>query len=150
MPWYLLYDSAGVVRQTGFIDETLLGPLREYTTANGVIGVTGPQIMAIAELPLPIELLTTLTYVDDGVLRQRIAIEAVVSTFDIAADGIDEADITGLPIPCTVTISGALSVDAFELVDGSLTITSDAIGDILITIDAAPPYLSLSMTIHAT
>jgi hypothetical protein len=144
---YILYAPDGAVLQFVQYDEEMA------QTAIPVLleGLPeGSAAMQIGELPGSTQDLFLATYVDAGILRSRVPVEAVVSKRTIAADGVDQSEITGLPIPCNVAISGAIAVASFVLSDGVLDITSDTVGDILVSVNAGPPWLSWSTTISAT
>jgi hypothetical protein len=147
MATYIIYAADGSVLQVGGVDDTIFDTMLPYLTAGFP---SGASVMRIAELPLPIDQLTARTYVDNNVLRQRVPIPAVVSTSTIVANGVATAEITALPIPCTATITGAVSVAPFVLSDGILDITSNAVGQIVVSVTAAPPYLAWSTIILAT
>lgn len=59
-------------------------------------------------------------YFSDGEVKQRLPLPATISKLTIAADDGDEAVISGLPDPVTVTVDGV----EHEVTGGVLTITS--------------------------
>jgi hypothetical protein len=67
-----------------------------------------------------------------------------LSKTTIDADGVDEAVITGLPKPCTVTIDG----EATEVTDGELAFTADTPGQYELVIDQFP-YQRWTRTVTA-
>ena len=147
MATVVIFASDGSILQTARYDDAMIDAVLPYLLIGRPVGT---EVIQIATSPIPVALLSSLAYVDGGVVRSRVSIDAVVSTYDIAADGVAEAEITGLPIPCTVVIGGALSVEPFELGDGVLVITSDVVGDIVVSVTAAPPWLAWTATLHAS
>lgn len=69
----------------------------------------------------------------------------------IAADGLEEATISGLPLPCTVSVSGPINgtIDLEEVDLDSLPLTFDVPGTYTVKI-AAWPHLDKEFTIEAT
>jgi hypothetical protein len=86
----------------------------------------------------------------NGVVVARDAMALAVSSTTITADGVDEATITGLPDPCSVTISGAVSWGPGDVTGGSLTLTATTPGAINVTVASEPQYSSETVVIHAT
>jgi len=82
------------------------------------------------------------------VARDAMAVE--VSPPSFAADGVAECALSGLPAPCTVSLTGAVSAGSLEVTGGSLTLTSTALGAIQIRITANPVWKPWEGTIHAT
>lgn len=80
---------------------------------------------------------------------ERAAMTPLISQTNIAADGIAECVITGLPDPCIVGILGAMRVPGFELSGGTLTLTSTQSGEINVRVRADPIYKPWETTIHA-
>lgn len=95
--------------------------------------------------PLPL----TNWRVVNGAVVERAAIAAVVSGETIAADGIAECLITGLPNPCSVTIAGAAEVAPAEVAGGTLALTSTQPGAITIRVTADPTHKPWETVIHA-
>lgn len=85
-----------------------------------------------------------------GTVVPRAVMPVLVSTPGIAADGDNECALTGLPDPCTVTITGAVSAGPMDITGGSLILTSTAPGAIIIAITADPIWKPWESTIHAT
>jgi len=86
----------------------------------------------------------------DGELVARLPIPVIVSAPVITADGDDECMLSGLPDPCTVTITGVVSAGPLEVTGGSLTITTTTHSAIQISIAATPVWKPWEGTIHAT
>ncbi len=148
MPNYLICAADGSILQTGHNDDEAFALVSPYLL-NGQ--PAGSVVVLIAEFPDSVDGLTQRWYADNGVLRSRVPIAVAVSATSIAANGVAEADITGLPTPsCFCTISGAVSVPRFEITDGTLALTSNVVGNILVSITAPPPWLAWSTTIVAT
>jgi hypothetical protein len=84
-----------------------------------------------------------------GAVVPRQTMTPAVSAATIAADGIAASVITGLPDPCTVTVSGVLAAGPSVVTGGSVTLTSDQPGDITIAVAAAPAWLPWSTVVHA-
>ncbi len=148
MPNYLICAADGSILQVGHNDDEAFALVSPYLL-NGL--PAGSVVIQIAEFPDSTEGLTLRWYVDNSIVRSRVPIAAAVSATSIAADGIAEADITGLPTPsCFCTISGAVTVPRFEITDGTLALTSNVVGSILVSITAPPPWLAWSVTISAS
>ncbi len=148
---FVFFTSDGAIFQTGQCSDTMIDVTRDTLAAAGLPGIPDARMMQIAELPDSTDGMTLRWYVDNGVLRSRVPIDAVVSTTSIAANGVDEADISGLPTPsCFCTITGAVTVPVFEITDGTLALTSNVAGDILVSVTAPPPWLAWSTTVRAT
>jgi hypothetical protein len=91
---------------------------------------------------IPAQLTARLDYyrVVDGHVVERPGMPVDLSTTSIAADGAAECVLSGLPDPCTVTITGAVHAGALEVTGGSLIITSTAPGAITISVAANPVW----------
>lgn len=85
----------------------------------------------------------------DGAVVERATIAATVSAETIAADGIAECVITGLPDPCRVIISGAATMAATQVTGGTLTLTSTQAGAIRVSGTADPTHKTWETVIHA-
>jgi hypothetical protein len=85
----------------------------------------------------------------DGEVVERPAIAVTVSADTIAADGVDECVLSGLPDPCIVTVRGVVSAGPLEVTGGSLTLTSTALGPITISITADPVWRPWDGVINA-
>jgi hypothetical protein len=68
----------------------------------------------------------------------------------IVADGEAAATVTGLPQPCMVEISGAVSLEPTEVTDGELVITSTRSGLIRLRFTRDPDYEPKELVIRAT
>ena len=86
----------------------------------------------------------------DGAVVPRDAMPApTVSATTIAADGVAEAVITGLPEPCRVSVRGPANSTTIDVADGEIVLTSTVAGGIEVTVDAPPAYLAWRTIIHA-
>ncbi len=88
-------------------------------------------------------------YVVDGEAVERAAMTPSISVSEIAADGVDECVISGLPDPCRVQVNGAFYWLG-EVAGGSLTITSTEPGTLSVTVLNNPTHKPWKTTIHAT
>lgn len=86
----------------------------------------------------------TAHYVHDGEVKPRPPMPATLDKTTITADDTDEATLTGLPDPCTVTIDET----THKVTGGSLTITSPMPATYNITCRAWP-YLDGDYTLKA-
>lgn len=86
----------------------------------------------------------------DGEVVERPDMPLAISTTHFPADGEAECTLSGLPDPCTVTLTGAVSAGPLQITGGSLTLTSTAPGAITIAITAHPVWKPWEGTIHAT
>lgn len=97
-------------------------------------------------------LLTELSYVpniDDPIrdnwrVEKRPKVRPKVSKASILADGVDETQISGLPIPCQMMVNGEVVV----VDDGSLELSADVAGQYVVEMDQWP-YVPWSTTIRA-
>lgn len=85
----------------------------------------------------------------NGEAVERAAIAATVSADTIAADGIAECVIAGLPDPCRVMISGAVLAGPAVVAGGTLTLTSTQPGVIRVSVTADPTHKAWETIIHA-
>jgi hypothetical protein len=141
---FALYDAIGTLVQMNTCDEVTFAAM---PPGGGFQGLTLLEITDPITDPLNF---IEIHYVAGGVIVPKQTVDAVVSESTIVADGIDTTAITRLPVPCTVTISGALAAGPFEVTDGELDLTCDHAGDIVVSVTADPAYLPWSTTIHAT
>ena len=74
----------------------------------------------------------------------KSSLTLALSKDTITADGVDEAQLTGLPIPCTVKISE----EEVELDDGSLEFSTDMPGIYRVFV-TMPASVSEEVTIYA-
>lgn len=75
---------------------------------------------------------TQYVHVGTGVVVGKQPIYASISKTEIRADGADAVTVSGLPVPCTVTVERAV----YEVDDGVFEFTVDQPGDYPIRIDA--------------
>lgn len=86
----------------------------------------------------------------DGAVVERAAMAPAVSAAAIAADGVAEAVISGLPDPCTVQVTGPAPVGPLEVTGGSLTLTATLPGAYRVRVSADPTHKPWDVTIHAS
>lgn len=86
----------------------------------------------------------------DGALAERAAMSLAVSTAAIAADGVEAAEISGLPDPCRVMIDGPMPIGPTTVTGGTLSITASLPGAWRVRVEADPVYQPWSVTINAT
>ena len=88
-------------------------------------------------------------YVDTatGTVVERPTPEYVLDKDTVIADGVDQAQVTGLPIPAYVYVNGPVA-DQFQVDDGSLALTFDEPGVYTVVI-AAFPYQDYEVEIIA-
>jgi hypothetical protein len=135
-----------------------------FYTADGTITQTQvvPDFAVAAQVPLPgmqIALIDALPadrsdfmasfYVLAGAVIARQTMTPSLDHATIAADGVAVATITGLPDPCSVSITGVLAVAPTTVTGGTISLTANAVGDLNIMVTAAPAYLPWSTTVHA-
>lgn len=85
----------------------------------------------------------------DGECVARTFMTPTVSSSTIEADGVDETTISGLPDPCDIRMTGAVSVPWTTVTGGSVTITSTSVGAIQVKARAVPTHCPWSATINA-
>lgn len=141
MPLYLVYRPA-----TGAVTG------RRYNSAEDApLGLPpGAELLEIEEDgPLASMDLAAL-YVDGAGAHARLAPPITLSATSIAADGVAEAVIAGIPAGSVLTITGATAVDPAPIDDGEVFLTSTAVGALEVRLDCPPPYLRWEATVHAT
>lgn len=69
---------------------------------------------------------------------------AVISSLTLNPDGLDVVVISGLPVPCTLTVEGS----SYEVTDSEFEFTADMPGAYKITAEAFP-YLPLEWEVTA-
>ena len=92
------------------------------------------------------------TAVSPPALRPALAIAATVSAATIEADGAAECVVSGLPDPCTVTVTGpgAAAWGPHPVEGGELVLTATEPGDLVVSVAAPPRYLPFETTVHAS
>ena len=103
----------------------------------------------IVVLPAPLDGPAEHYRVTDSALLLRDVMAPSVSATSIAADGEDACAIAGLPDPCTVAISGAVTAGPVEVVGGELVLTSTAPGAIHVRVTAGVQWRPWEVTIDA-
>ena len=91
----------------------------------------------------------TMYFVRDGTAVPRMAMAPSLSTQAVVADGEDACVISGLPDPCTVSITGSVALPPTEVAGGSLAITATVPGSIHLRVTAEPTHLPWETTLHA-
>lgn len=140
MKSYIFYSSTGFITQVGYCDDA------SFAIQSPPSGFT---ILEISSNPDNAFDYMKLNYVHNGAVVARQSISPTVSKTQITSDGIDSTTISGLPDPCTVSISGPVSVAPTSVTGGSITITCNAPGAITVSVEADPTYVSWSTTINA-
>ena len=128
------YDSEGRIFSTvtSGVDDAFINHLRNVDS----------NFVTAADLP---ERLFTDWYVASGELRPRPSHSITLSKDRIVADDVDEAVLTGLPSPATLSIDGI----AYEIVGGSVEFATPMPGTYVIEINHWP-YLPFSAEIVAS
>ena len=86
--------------------------------------------------------------VDEKVVARAVMAPSVSAT-SIAADGEDACVIAGLPDPCTVVVSGAVSTGPLEVAGGELVLTSTVPGAIHVQVTAGVQWRPWEVSIDA-
>lgn len=119
MKLYFMYDTNGRILFTGSVgkntnlDDMKLDPSHGYIVGQHAEGDTHWYNAA------------------NGQVEQRVSSVASWDKLAITADGIDEATLSGLPVPCTVFVDGA----EILVEDGSFEFSADDQGEYKIWID---------------
>lgn len=87
------------------------------------------------------------SYLVDGQMADRPESEATCDRTDITADGHDIATISGLPVPCSVWITGPVMATA-DVDEGAIEFSASVPGEYRITVEAFP-VRRYEVTIHA-
>ena len=85
------------------------------------------------------------TWVSGGSLTAKTEFTATWDAITVAADGVAEIVLSGLPVPCIVLIDYEHSV---EVTDGSLEFTADAPGTYSVVVDEVA-YIRQEWTVDA-
>lgn len=142
MIFFVVHDNFGVIAQVGASSEEAF-----YASDMPMIPA-GSMILEIAEEPADKIAFLASHFVRNGELAQRGTMTPAVSKTTLTADGVDIAAIRGLPTPSAVTISGLVSAEV-TVTDGTLDITADQPGAIVVTVNCAPEWLPWSITLNA-
>ena len=107
--------------------------------------------LEIPTMPINVQTWLPTHYVDVGTstVVQCKPMTASVPKTTIAADANDTVTLTGLPSPCSVSITGTITAGPLDVPDGELALTSNVPGDFLVSVTAPPVWLPWSVTIHA-
>jgi hypothetical protein len=146
---YVLHDATGTIVQTGTCDDASWELVQKNIPAGLSLAtsVTVPPSEVAFNTPNDASLTSYVTA--NGEIRPRQTMQCVLDKPTIAADGEDVATITDLPMPCAVSIAGAIETSRLDVADGTLELTCDHPGEINVSVDAAPAWLPWSVTIHA-
>ena len=141
MAFFILCDSEGAITQYGQLDDESFDLLE-----------TAPGITKIRLEKPPRDVLTFLRLyrLHEGAIMARRPMECSANTTVIKADGKDLLSITGLPKPCTVTISGMLQAGPFPLQDGELHLTADVPGILRVQVEAGIEWIPWEAVFRAT
>lgn len=138
MTSFVTADATSGVISGSFSTTMTFETVLEHWPLDGAVAVETAQPMPTRDFPLH--------RVVEGTVVSRAAMEPVVSATSIAADGLAECVITGLPNPCGVSLRGQPSV---QVAGGSITLTSTEPGPIAVLITADPTHAPWEITIHA-
>lgn len=139
LPTTLLCDERGVING---VYRSSTGEVPRALIPGQSVGPVVPFDHPAATNPLAYRIV-------NGEAVERATIAATVSANTIAADGIAECTIAGLPDPCRVSISGAVQAGPAEVTGGTLTLTSTVPGAIRVAVTADPTHKPWETTIHA-
>tara|TARA_R110000751_G_scaffold307640_1_gene430334 strand:- start:22494 stop:22919 length:426 start_codon:yes stop_codon:yes gene_type:complete len=89
-------------------------------------------------------------YVNEAGAHVREDPPITLSATGIAADGVAEAVISGIPAGSVLTITGATEVDPATIDDGEVVLTSTAVGRLNVRLDCPAPYLRWEAAVDAT
>jgi hypothetical protein len=142
MTAYVNYDSTGVITQVGMVPDFLFAFMPTPPA--------GLSRAALSSIPPDFNAYQAAHWVNSGTVTAKGVIGAAIDTTTIAADGTAAATITGLPMPCTVTVSGALSAGPLTVTDGTVVLTCDHPGDLILNVTAEPAWLPYTVTVHAS
>jgi hypothetical protein len=139
---FIIYDNTtGTITQWG-----------TYDTPADLTNTTTPSNLTILPIPDisgdPGPFLMQ-NYVDltSASVAPRQAMPVTLDQTQIAADGVAEATISGVPA-CQVSITGPLKAPLTAVSDGSIVFTTNVPGSYTITASSAP-YLIYGATINA-
>lgn len=138
---FLIYDTAtGVILQASTSSWSELEVQAEWELPEGA------AILVVPVLPTgPFDHFR----VANGEVVERASIAPTISADVIAANGIAESIIAGLPNPCRVTFRGAVDAGPADLTGGAFTLTSTQPGVITIRVTADPTHKPWEGVIHA-
>jgi hypothetical protein len=140
MSFFAAYSS------TGQIQQTLSVPDYDDALQTAASGLT---FVVVTPAPANARTFMQQNYVLAGVVTPMQTMTPATDTTTIAAGGTAVANITGLPSPCTVTITGISTAGPTVVTGGAIAVSSDFAGALLISVTAAPAWLPWSETIHA-
>jgi hypothetical protein len=135
--WYVIASPGGAILGAGFC------PVGQEDAQSAPDGAT---LVFVSEVPGDVR---AGWFVRDGELVERDVMAPAVSTTAIAADGVAEAVVSGLPDPCTVTVSGPLSATA-TVDGGELVFSAAAAGTYRLTFSREPTHRPWSTNIVAS
>lgn len=135
----LLQDTAGVING---VYRSSTGETPQALIPGQSVGPVVANDHPAADAPMAYRIV-------DGEVVERGTIAATVSANTMAADGIAECTIAGLPDPCRVMISGAVLAGPAVVAGGTLTLTSTQPGAIRVSVTAEPTHKAWETIIHA-
>lgn len=140
--FFAVVDPDGSVRGAGACAEEAL-PLQQATTPGGSIVPIDEELFRAIDADLEGFRLS------DGAVIPRETMAPDVSATSIAADGVAEAVVAGLPQPCRVSIRGVAQWGPETVDDGEVVITSSLPGALEVRVEAPPSYRAWRTVIHA-
>jgi hypothetical protein len=140
MSAFVKYDASGAIVGLGTCPDDML--------ASQPVD-SGQTLLAIDKFPVALLAYIQQNYVAAGVVTAKAAMTASADATTITADGVAAATISALPDPCVVSISGALTADPTPVTGGSIILTCDHPGALLVSVTADPAWLPWSITIDA-
>lgn len=140
----LIHDATGRLLQSihepvpaGFAEQ-----LKQKGTTFLVLGEPGeptPDVHALYQSK----------WVEGGQLKDRPQLPVTLDRSSLSADGQDEARLTGLPVPCDVTIEGPDGRETVTVEDGEIVMTADVAATYRISA-VSWPYLPWSAEVIAS
>lgn len=91
-----------------------------------------------------------LFHVDVDALAERVASPIELAGAAIAADGEDEATITGIPAGSRLRVTGAVTLAWTAIDDGEAVLTCATPGTLRVRVESPPPYMHWEGIVHAT
>ena len=141
MQHFVTHDAAGAIVNT--CASTLPG---EWVMQHW----TYPEGGGVALMPAPLD--GPAEHYRVGPLAEvlpRDVMTPSVSALEIAADGVAEAVIAGLPVPCVVEVTGAVAAGPVEVTGGVVSITSTEPGALRVRITAGVQWRAWEVVINA-
>jgi hypothetical protein len=107
---YIVFNTYGEITRTGFCQDHLIS----QQAGPGEQGIEG-----FAK--------DTLHYIDatyPPTIHEKTEMQATIDKTEILSDGTDEATISNLPIPCTLSVNG----DMYQVEDGEFSLSTEIPG----------------------